>query len=230
MVTSTSCELTVAQKVVLAAAGLDESNRSPFSAEDLVVAAWQTCTKTFGLKGYSDQYPDSNKVLSSVMGERGLVKRGLLIKMGEKLYAITKYGRKEAARLTGVTENEGQDGGMVVLSRDKDKFLQFLFTSTVVQKFENDDKHGITFSDACRFWNITNNLSGEDVKQQLRSVEQQLNDLDLALAQNNAELRSGRIVTAGDLRVLHNIHNHISDRFDRVLDLLQRRPKRRKGA
>ena len=92
-------ECTVPEKILLAAHQLEKQGQSPFSAEALIVASWQRFPRTFGLKGYADQYPDSNKVLSSIMGERGLARRGWLAKMGQKLYALTKEGRQVVVRI-----------------------------------------------------------------------------------------------------------------------------------
>src|SRR6202451_278429 len=91
-------DCTVPEKILLAAFELEEQGQSPFSAEALVVAAWQKFPRTFGLKGYSDQYPDSNKILTSIMGEKGLARRGWLAKMGQKLYSLTRDGRQVVRR------------------------------------------------------------------------------------------------------------------------------------
>src|SRR5580765_453369 len=92
-------EFTVPEKILVAAESLDKQGQSPFSAEALIVGSWQKFPRTFGLKGYAEQYPDSNKVLTSIMGERGLAKRGWLAKMGQKLYSLTKEGKSAANRL-----------------------------------------------------------------------------------------------------------------------------------
>src|ERR1700704_3871166 len=97
-------ECTVPEKILLAAYNLEEHGQSPFSAEALIVAAWQKFPRTFGLKGYADQYPDSNKVLTSIMGEKGLAKRGWLAKMGQKLYTLTREGRQSVRRLSQTDE------------------------------------------------------------------------------------------------------------------------------
>src|SRR3974390_754266 len=55
---NTVAECTVPEKILLAAHQLEQQGQSPFSAEALIVAAWQKFPRTFGLKGYSDQYPD----------------------------------------------------------------------------------------------------------------------------------------------------------------------------
>ena len=86
--------LTVPQHLLKAAAGLPE----PFTANDLVVAAWRAHPERFGLKGYADQHPDSNTVLAPLMGRRGLVSKGHLDHVGPKLYRLTPAGRLEADR------------------------------------------------------------------------------------------------------------------------------------
>src|SRR5439155_531059 len=126
-VTANVDDFTVPEKILLAADHLDKQGQSPFSAEALIVASWQKFPKTFGLKGYAELYPDSNKILSSIMGEKGLARRGPV------------------------------------------------------------------------------------------------------LAVNDAERSSSRVLTAGDIRVLTNVHRYMEDRFDRHLNLLRSRaagPKR----
>src|SRR5260370_15290215 len=100
LIVNVVAECTLPEKILLAAHQLEESGQSPFSAEALIVGVWQKYPNTFGLKGYAEQYPDSNKVLSSIMGEKGLAKRGWLVKMGQKLYSLTREGRQGVRRLT----------------------------------------------------------------------------------------------------------------------------------
>src|SRR5437879_2677006 len=106
MSVTTVAEFTASEKILLAAYQLEERGQSPFSAENLIVAAWQDYPKTFGLKGYDEQFPDSNRVLSCIMGEKGLTKRGWLAKMGQKLYSLTRDGRQVVRRLQGGAETE----------------------------------------------------------------------------------------------------------------------------
>src|SRR5438874_8127704 len=125
-------ECTVPEKILLAAHQLQDQGQSPFSAEALVVAAWQKFPRTFGLKGYTDQYPDSNKVLSSIMGAKGLASRGWLLKMGQKLYSLSREGRQIVHRLKN--EDEPKPAEVVVKpTREQEKFLLGLLGSTAVE-------------------------------------------------------------------------------------------------
>ncbi len=235
-VSSPTTEYTVSEKILLAAYNLDKEGKTPFSAEDLIVTSWGLFPTTFGLKGYASQFPDSNKVLTSIMGERGLAKRGWLAKMGQKLYSITKEGKRVAARLsqesieptpaaTVPAESEPAQEKYVTVSKEKEKFLQMIFSSTAVRKFEEGQKNDLAFADACRFWDITQNLKGDAVDERLAFVEDMLNQLEQDLGQEDARLSNGRMVTGPDIRVLRNIHYYMEDRFERVLNLLRSRKK-----
>ena len=221
-------EFTVPEKILLAADTLDKQGQSPFSAEALIVVSWQKFPKTFGLKGYADQYPDSNKILSSIMGEKGLARRGWLCKMGQKMYALTRDGR-QVVRKVMLQEEEpsAENGSLLKLPREQERFVLVLLDSTAVQKFEENRKGELTFADACRFWGITENMKGESLDGKIHQVQTTLSELDRQVAEHDAQLSNGRVITAGDVRVLTNIHRYMEDRFDRHLNLLRARPSKR---
>jgi hypothetical protein len=187
------------------------------------VASWQKFPKTFGLKGYADQYPDSNKVLSCIMGERGLARRGWLSKMGQKLYSLTKEGRNVVGRLKEGGEQPTVSSGIVKLSRDQEKYLQTLFGSSAAQKFEEGLKDELTFADACRFWGITENLHGEALTARLDRLRASLADIERVLGTGTAELANGRSVSKDDLSLLIAVHEYLEERFARHLTLLRNR-------
>jgi hypothetical protein len=216
-------ELTVPEKILLAADQLEEQGQSPFSAEALIVGSWQKFPKTFGLKGYTDQYPDSNKVLSCIMGERGLTRRGWLSKMGQKLYTLTRDGKQVVARLKSGGEPPAGGGPQVKLARDQEKYLLGLFASSAVQKFEEGLKGELTFADACRFWGITENLHGEALNARLNRLRATLAEVERLISGGSAELSNGRAIGKGDLELMTAVHEYLEDRFSRHLSLLRNR-------
>jgi hypothetical protein len=217
-------ECTVPEKILLAAYQLEEQGQSPFSAEALVVASWQKFPKAFGLKGYTDQYPDSNKVLSCIMGERGLARRGWLAKMGQKLYALTREGRQVTQRLLrGEEEEPPVERAAVKLSKEQEKMLLGLLATTAVQKIEEGRKEEMTFADACRFWGITENLHGEALNARLDKMRSTLTDLARIIGTGTAELSNGRAISMDELALLSQVHEYLEDRFARHLNLLRNR-------
>src|SRR6516162_10126661 len=159
-------ECTVPEKILLAAHQLEEEGQSPFSAEALIVYCWQKFPRTFGLKGYADLYPDSNKVLSSIMGVKGLANRGWLVKMGQKLYSLTRDGREIVRHiLEGGEPPAGK--GPVRLTRDQEKFLHNMFDSQAVEKYIEGRRPELNFGDACRFWDINENMKTDALNARL---------------------------------------------------------------
>lgn len=218
-------DCTVPEKILLAAQQLEQEGQSPFSAEALIVTSWQKFPKTFGLKGYADQYPDSNKVLSSIMGEKGLARRGWLVKMGQKLYALTREGRHVVARLT--------QGGETVtatpttrLSRDQERFLLGLLNSVALEKYLENRKGELTFGDACRYWGVTETMHGDVLDTRMNRVRAQLADLERLVGSDGLDLSDGRNVAEEEIRQLSRLHNYLEERFSRHLNLLRSRVER----
>src|SRR5207237_1541743 len=124
---------------------------------------------TCGLKGYADQYPDSNKILASIMGAKGLASKGWLMKMGQKLYALTREGRNSVRRL--LTDGEPMVRVEPVhISREQEKTLLALLNSAAAQKYQDGTKHELTFADASRFWGISENLHSAPLDVKLQNI------------------------------------------------------------
>ena len=216
-------EFTVPEKILLAALQLEEDGQSPFSAEALTVAAWQKYSQTFGLKGFADQHPDSNKVLTSIMGEKGLVRKGWLAKMGQKLYSLTRDGRQVVRRLQQGEAPPPPQTTSSALTRDQEKLLQTLFGSTAWHKFREGRKSELTFADACRFWNIADNTPGDQLDARLEKVRVDLTTIEVRVSSGGAVLSDGRSVSAEEIGELLNTHEFLDGRFSRHLTLLRGR-------
>jgi hypothetical protein len=98
--------LTIVEKILLAAYGLEKNGATPFTAERLIVEAWRNDKGAFGLQGYSDDFPDSNRVLTKITGSEGLKGKGWIEKVREKQYRLTALGQK-AARSLGSQDQTG---------------------------------------------------------------------------------------------------------------------------
>jgi hypothetical protein len=216
-------ECTVPEKILLAAHGLEEAGQQPFSAEALIVAAWQKYPHTFGLKGYDDQYPDSNKVLASIMGEKGLARRGWLVKMGQKLYSLTRDGRQVVRRLTQGDDQPEMEHPPVKLSREHDKLLQVLLESTAHEKYVEGRHQELTFADACRFWSITENQTGESLDARLDHLSAVLAEIERQVGLGSTILSNGRCVSSEEIGVVCDVHQGLQKRFGRHLTLLRTR-------
>jgi hypothetical protein len=224
---NTVVEYTVPEKILLSAFELEEQGQSPFSAEALIVSAWQKYPRTFGLKGYAEQFPDSNKVLATIMGEKGLARRGWLVKMGQKLYALSHEGRRSVRRLLQGGEPEPvKSDRPIKLAKEHDKLLQGLFVTSAYDKFREGRKQEMTFADACRFWNITDNLPAEILDARLDHLRAALAEIEQQIGSGSADLSDGHNIMGDDIAQLGEIHNQLSQRFSRHLTLLRNRAAR----
>jgi hypothetical protein len=222
-------DLTVSQRIILAADRLESQGHTPMSAEALIVAAWQECPRTFGLKGFADQHPDSNRVLACIMGERGLARRGWLEKCGQKLYSLSRQGKDEARRLKAGDEAPKPESKRRNLERIKaPKALTVVITgllsSPAYRRFEEGMKREITYRDACRFWGLSEAASGDAVLRTLNLVPQTIKSVESLLVNDAVELSNGQSVNASELDNLTGLHSWLCDQFARHLD--QQRDKK----
>jgi len=197
-------ELTIPDLLLRTAATLD----APFSAEQLVVAAWKLHPIRFGLKnGYEKQYPDSNRVLSCLMGAKGLVKRGWFVKVGEKMYRLSSTGR---FILDGHIPEKFKTKKMVIrLQAEEEKFLAHLYL------FDEPT----TFTEASRWW-----MLGPDPLVDLSHFSQSLSRIATILKTQDALLPDGRHVEWDDINKLQLLHESLLARHAKQLRKLSGDP------
>jgi hypothetical protein len=213
---------TQAEKVLLAAHDLDRTQPT-FGVEQLTVAAWQQDAETFGLRGLI-QYPDHNKVVACLSGDRGLVCKGWLQRTAPREYRLTLEGRRVLARLlNGLNGNGTPAPPAVKLDRDQQAALRHLLGSAAFRKLEEGRKGELTTADAWLFWGIGQGDRGEAVDARLAATADFLRTLEETLAQADGLMGDGRAVTAGDVRVLARLSEYMRERFAVHLKLLRGR-------
>ncbi len=218
-------KLTIVDQLLLAAREL--SHDGAFTAEDLVVKAWTRSPDYFGLQGYADKHPDSNRVLTKIMGaESPLRKRGLLRKVGQKRYQLTDAGRIAADDLAA--GDSRPERRLAEMTRGLVVTLRRMLHSTALAKFTRHEP--LTFSDVCGFWNISPRTSAYQFADRTHEAE---TAVDVALA--HAGKAGGRVALPGDvtveveeLRQLSALTEHIRKTFTSEIEVIQgRRDERR---
>lgn len=202
-----------AEKILLAADSLEQQGETPFSAERLIVTAWEMFPHELGLKGYVNLHPDSNKVITYIVGERGLVRRGYLTKRGEKVYALSKEGRRHLRQFAGLQD------WPTPLTVELDNFISGLLASPTLHKYEHS-RQGLTLADACSFWSI--GKRSDSAKWQRIQTHFELLKVGLAhvLHGGTIKLHDDRMVAANELTHLIDVHECLVDRFGRQLQIL----------
>jgi hypothetical protein len=201
--------LTVVEKILLAAHGLEEIGQSPFTAEQLIVKAWEMDRDLFGLQGYASRYPDSNRVLTNIMGRKGLAGRGWIERVAEKKYQLTAAGARAALKL-GQSDTRGP-GYAGALARKEIGVVVRMLESTAFAKSRNGE-NDIIFRDACSFWGISNYSNAKTLHDRFIEIRDVLKELDKAIKEaptHEIALPERKIVvdakTVTDLRDAHEV-------------------------
>ncbi|MGA2623156.1 MAG: hypothetical protein ABSF91_04820 [Bacteroidota bacterium] len=222
-----SKELSLDEKVLLAAYDLEKNHKTPFSAEDLVIAAWKKFPDAFGLEGHGDEYPDSNRVFTKIMGDKGLRGRGWLLKVGEKLYQLSEAGKLYAE---SITEEENAPPSRSSLDRKQKDMIQHLLQSKAMQKVKNQGYDDVIFVDACSFWDISPRSTRNTLTARLTSTESLINRVKKLLAENKslAIVHGGNAITVEDLTLLQKTHEFLIEKFQKELSIIRNRKDDRK--
>ncbi|OFV91516.1 MAG: hypothetical protein A3H28_06985 [Acidobacteria bacterium RIFCSPLOWO2_02_FULL_61_28] len=218
--------LSVVDKLVLAAFGLENSGRVPFTAEDLVVSAWKAFPDTFGLPGYADsrgvnQYPDSNRVFAEIMGSKPIRQKGWLAKDGNKLYRLTEAGRQHGSILSR-SKSDGTE--KISLERPQREEIERLLKSKATEKFRSGLTDEIIFPDACAFWRISARSAAIEFTGRYNNADQLLEAAkNAALGKDFTFRHGGAPISLSDLSVLEEVHKFMRERFqDEIGVILQR--------
>jgi hypothetical protein len=223
-------DLTIAEKLLLASVE-ERKDGEPFSAEDLVVQSWKMYPDTFGLAGYADDYPDSNRVLTNIMGSKGMRGKGWIQKVGQKQYRVTSEGLSEAAQ---IAKNEGSDDDerklRAELSRDVSKSLRQMMDTKAARKILNGDIGSLSFYDACGFWDITARSNARTLHVQLTDTEQHLQQALEALSSKDAQSLDlqGLSLERGQVETLLEAHHEMQEMFEDDLNIIEGRTDERK--
>lgn len=227
----TSKNFSVSEKLLLAAFELEKDRRQPFSAEDLVVKAWQKFPDAFGLAGYYNDdghplYPDSNRVFAEIMGSKPIRKRGLLTKVGKKMYQLTASGREHAQLL--LNREVSSPLKKTSLSREIRKEIQRLLSTKAVEKYKNNRHKDLTFSDACSFWRISPRSSAIEFKGRTANLVSILKVTHDSIQNTDVAFKhGGQTFGTNELNILQKVHDTLLERFKREIEIIQKRTDER---
>lgn len=217
--------LSVGDKLLLAAYELETASRPPFSAEDLVIAAWKAFPDAFSLAGHT-QYPDSNRVLVEIMGTKPLRRYGLVAKVGMKMYQLTEAGRRRARALLDAEVRPA--GTRVSLDRKLASKLRGLLASKAVQKVRNGRSEELTFHDACVFWGISPRSSAKEFYARIADLEAVVDAAKGSIQEGDVSFEhGGQPFGEADIDALAEIHRRLLARFEGEIAIIRKRTDER---
>lgn len=223
--------LSITEKLVLAAYDLEQSGKRPFSAEDLVVAAWKKFPDAFGLAGYQNQtgepiYPDSNRVFAEIMGSKSIRKKGFLEKVGTKMYQLTVAGQDYARFLS--TKSVKTTTKKAALGREIEHELKRLFDAKAWEKFKKGKVDEITFYDACGFWGISPRSSAIEYEGKIANFAKIIETSRKTVQGDKATFEhSGYTFGKKEIEDLFQIHETLLSKFNEEIKIIKTRTDER---
>ena len=217
--------MTVVEKILAAASELDATHGT-FTAEDLVVRAWRRWPETFGLQGYSDIYPDSNRVLTKIMGVSSPLRaRGWLVRVGTKRYRITDAGRSAAMSRNPTTELEPER--LARLGRSSISLLRRLLESAALRKYKTGER--LTFGDLAAFWNISARSSANQMNARRAEADHAIVEASALTAAAPLRLPGTAIVVSQrDVEMLRELTSELETSFAEELATINSRSDERR--
>ena len=219
--------LSLEEEVLIAGANLDKNGQTIFTAEDLAIAAWKRFPDSFAMEGYP-KYPDSNRVYTKLMGKKGLVGRGWLVKVGEKRYQVSEGGKifaKSLVELSGFST-----GSRSVLSRDQKQILEKLLSSRVITKIKASESESIGFHDACSFWDISPRSNASTLQAHLHTVKSITETANRAISEwgEITLTQGGSAITMSEIELLRETNRMLLQKFKGDLDIIRKRTDERR--
>ena len=221
--------LTVADRLLITAYRMGGEHHKPFSAEQLVVEAWQEYPESFGLRGILDdkgipEYPDSNRVFVEIMGSKPLRRKGLLEKVSDKRYQITEAGKQRALALVGLDSYESVRRS---IDRDLQNKVRRLMRTRAVKKLFSGRVANITFLDACSFWGISPRSSANDLKAKLANTKAILDQVRSYVGNKSVMLDRYNEVSSKEIDEIIELHSGLQVRFSEELNIIKQRTDER---
>ncbi|MCH7878457.1 MAG: hypothetical protein IH914_03970 [candidate division Zixibacteria bacterium] len=186
------------------------------------MAAWEMFPDTFGLKGFN--HPDSNRVFAEIMGSKPIRKKGLLQKVGEKMYTLTELGKS-----VGAGFNEDNTQTKLDASRQVVAQLKKIMSSVALKKYKAARESDITFSDVFAFLSIAPSSSAIELKGKeenllgiLRLVSSQLG------SDGSSIVHGGTPILQQDIETIKSLFRDVQNEFKEELEIIRQRKHERK--
>ena len=204
------------EKVLLAALEFTGGDlRKSFTAEDLLMKAWERDPLSWGLRGYEQQHPDSEKIrveIDRANVKGGMVGLGLFEKVRQRTYRLTPAGLLAASEI-----KEADPNTRIMAERTLANAIKDILSHPVFISWTKDSATPKYFRDAGHFWGIAPGTPPSVISARIRDVDQTLGKaaalLDERGTEEVAERHGTVLFDRTDIKRAQEFHATLKERF-----------------
>jgi hypothetical protein len=190
-------------QLLLAAFDCSDGNISKnFTFEELLVKAWENNPFSWGLRGFEDKHPDSERIHRELDSRgrtnKGLVDLGLLEKVRTRVYRLSTKGLSEASRAK--PEHKGLRERA---ARRMEDDIRRILEHGCFRQWLADPRKPDRFREAGSFWGVAPGTPSKVIRQRIQKIEDTLMEalrlLDRKDVDRVAAGRGGRLFDRTDI-------------------------------
>lgn len=224
-----SARVSLRDQVLLAALDCSGGDLNKiFTAEDLLLAAWKRDRLAWGLRGYEETHPDSERIYVeldrvSVKGKNvrgGLVGLGLFEKVRQRTYRLTPAGLAQAGSVAGA--DPSMQGKAERALADE---IGRIVSHPVFRQWLKEPSLPRYFRDAGHFWGIAPGTPPSVIRSRIRRIDDTLEKAQALLTDHGLDavaVRHGKALFDGeDIKRVTEFQRTLKERFSNELITLQ---------
>lgn len=158
--------------------------KKTFTAEDMLISAWERNKSAWGLRGHEDEHPDSDKILKELFsrGSSGLVAQGLLEQVSPLVFRLSPAGLVAASEL-----NPDDIKVREKASRELQEQIKAILGHPVFCSWLDDPATPKSFHKAGSFWGIAPGTPPRVARDRVAFIDVTLHAAERLLTERNVE-------------------------------------------
>jgi hypothetical protein len=197
--------------------------RKSFTAEDLLMKAWNRDPLAWGLRGYEQEHPDSEKMrveIDRANVKGGMVGLGFFEKIRQRTYRLTPTGLLAASEV-----KEADPSTRAMAERRLADAIKDIMSHPVFRSWTKDPETPKYFRDAGHFWGIAPGTPPSVISARIRDIDQTLEKASALLDERHADEvaeRHGKVLyDRTDIDRTKEFHATLKRRFAQDLSTLK---------
>ncbi|HEV2757136.1 MAG TPA: hypothetical protein VG318_15320 [Actinomycetota bacterium] len=194
-----------------------------FTMEDLLVAAWGLDRVAFGLRGFENEHPDSDRLTRELdsrgKDQKGLVDQGLVTKVRARVYRLTVKGLQRASAMT-----PDDVGAREKVDRNLEESVRAVLDHDVFRSWIQDHARPKSFREAGHFWGVAPGTPPRVIRERVERIDHvvraAVEELDSRDLQELADGRGRVAFDRQDLDRVQEFQETLKSRFADDLRLL----------